>query len=69
MTDPQPDGPLSPEELTQLWSLLKRYCTHDLDQWLNLKVTQPPPYGPIFVNINRALPAEVVEGTFWNGTI
>lgn len=54
--NPGPDGPLSDTEITQFVSLLRRYCSHELDQWANVKTETP--YGPVYVMFTRALPPE-----------
>jgi hypothetical protein len=48
------DGRLSDDEFRDLISLLKRFCSHDLDQWEALQT--PTPYGPVYINMTRSLP-------------
>ncbi|MFE6051137.1 hypothetical protein ACFQ6N_10300 [Kitasatospora sp. NPDC056446] len=48
------DGPLVEAEVVQLRQLLKRYLSHELDQWETWK--SETPYGPAYVVLSRALP-------------
>ncbi|MFF2123696.1 hypothetical protein ACFVXH_40845 [Kitasatospora sp. NPDC058184] len=54
MSEMESDGPLSDAEAERLRLLLKRYLSHELDQWETWK--SETPYGPAYVLLSRALP-------------
>ena len=45
---------LSPDELRQLVTLLRRFASYDLDQWELWRASTP--HGEVFIKITRALP-------------
>ena len=45
------DGPLTPQELSTLRELLRRFASYDLDQWEEWKVATP--HGPAYIVITR----------------
>ncbi|GAA1101562.1 hypothetical protein GCM10009663_50290 [Kitasatospora arboriphila] len=57
-------GPLSNSEVEQLRQLLKRYLSHELDQWEDWKTETP--YGPAYVVLTRSLPPEAQPELFQN---
>lgn len=52
MDDTEAPGQLSDDEVEQFRRLLKRYCSHELDQWENWQVETS--YGPAYVTLSRA---------------
>ncbi|MEV7772839.1 hypothetical protein [Kitasatospora sp. NPDC086791] len=62
MSEMEPDGPLSDAEAEQFRQLLKRYLSHELDQWETSK--SETPYGPAYVVLTRALPEAALPEHF-----
>ncbi|MFI9269772.1 hypothetical protein ACIGXM_03485 [Kitasatospora sp. NPDC052896] len=56
------DGPLSETEWEQLRQLLRRFLSHELDQWENWKADTPD--GMAYVLLTRALPPGVLPEHF-----
>ncbi|MGY4989201.1 hypothetical protein [Streptomyces nigrescens] len=52
--DQAENGRLSDDEFKEFLSFLKRFCSHDLDQWEAWQTTTPS--GPVYVNMTRSLP-------------
>jgi hypothetical protein len=64
-----PGGPLSDEELRELFRLLARYVTRELSQWDAWKIRQPRgpepyEYEPVYVVISRGLLPNWRDETF-----
>ncbi len=51
--------PLDQYEMEQLWSLLRRFCAAELDQWEAWSTETPD--GPAFITISRATPLMTLE--------
>lgn len=51
MSDSAGDGRLSPEEFQQMNALLRRFCTHEPDQWESIQTETP--HGPVYVMFSR----------------
>ncbi|MFI1430407.1 hypothetical protein [Streptomyces lydicus] len=47
-------GRLSDDEFKEFLGFLKRFCSHDLDQWEAWQTTTP--YGPVYINMSRGVP-------------
>ena len=47
-----PGGPVSDAEVRQLFTLLARYASHELDQWENWSIDQAP-YTNVYVRLSR----------------
>lgn len=57
-----PEGRLSAAEWDQLRSLMRRYISHELDQWEHWCVETP--YGPAYVTLTNAMPPDVPPELF-----
>ncbi|MYV91968.1 hypothetical protein GT350_17275 [Streptomyces sp. SID1034] len=58
--DLQSDGDaLTDAEFQQMNALLRRFCSHELDQFEALRTDTP--YGPVYILLTRSMP-EVLRG-------
>ncbi|MFE5969027.1 hypothetical protein [Streptomyces sp. NPDC056463] len=55
-------GALSAAEFAQFMSLLRRFCSDELDQWEALKTDTP--YGDVYVLISRYIPSDAAPEVF-----
>ncbi|WP_329468497.1 hypothetical protein [Streptomyces sp. NBC_01431] len=57
-------GRLSDGEFQQMNVLLRRFCSHDLDQFEALR--SETPYGPVYIIMTRSLPQALADTEFYD---
>jgi hypothetical protein len=60
----QTTGPLSDDELRWMFTLLERFCAHDLDQWASFKTESS--HGTVGIHISRSFPPEANLDAFFD---